>query len=218
MNVIKCLNDTKSRSLNCLTIFNYLTECTCSKKTYVDNFSFQINNTDLYANVNIDELANENITDIWNDVTAERVNDCLNRNDTFQWKCATRSTNWDLTRCNCIFYSQHHDTQGFIDTKLLFKGLDNFTIPVHDEAEHSQIHKENCHDNHCDTGNEFNKQKQNGNYSSNVYAFVPVFLSIYFISVYICWIFRNQIWSVCTYKKNEDDTIPLILVEELEIQ
>lgn len=216
MNAIQCLNNTEMKNLSCGKFDEYKIKCSSTNKSNVDTFAFQINTTDLYTN-NMDqnETNKNNSTENWNKLISEQVNDCLKRNDTYQWNCMANSTIGNLTDCNCYLNIANNDQKGDNNTQSLVSDISSIILPYNHEKNNSQIIKNNYQNNHFDTDSELNNTKQYEAYSTDLYSFVLIFLAIYFISVFICWIFRNQIRRMCTCQKNEDDTIPLTIAEQI---
>lgn len=89
MNILNCLNDTKTQQLICMSDLNPIVTCTCFEDEIENKISFDVNSTDVYTNISvfneIDGDGKENGS--FNHI--KKMHDCFELNNTNWWECRT---------------------------------------------------------------------------------------------------------------------------------
>lgn len=129
MSVFKCLNNSETQSLECLSEDGITSLCTYRKND--DESTFQILNDKLYLNSHISELNNTNLTDSWILDELLRINNCFNSDKKSIWNCKTMTQSPSYSYCFCCIFDDDLEVfDGYIATKSLYKGFDNMIFPT----------------------------------------------------------------------------------------
>lgn len=215
MNVAQCLNSSDTlRYLECKSEDGIISKCECNMKNdQKTEFLFNINNTDLYSNLNVNEVSNINITDTWYEGRPERMNDCFKYNETSYWICTTYSSAMNETYCRCLSSTNVSiDALGNVKTKSLYKGLEDIKFPIYVEP---KILTPVSHDNY---DRSVNIIRDDINHYTHV-NFNGIILLLLIFSI-ICslgllsWYYKDTILEKCRQK--HDDIEPLLFITELE--
>lgn len=219
--IVSCLNNTAFRDFSCFSDEGLTSTCNCYTVHNLRSTSFDVNNTDIYFKSDFDTGEEYGFDENKSFNHTTKIHTCFNLNSSFAWECVIRRKNVENSCCHCIDDASTHHIDGCILTKLLFKGLENFTFPVYqtiniddDYSEISvgqseKIPSHTVHDNNTDSI--FQNET-----SPNMYNYSLTFLclSILMIVIVILWILID--WIRFQYRKNKDDTIPLTLLTELD--
>lgn len=131
MNIFGCLNRTDISYLECISKDNLTSQCICIDNSD-DIFKFELLNTDVYNDLNINEVKNINLTDKWYTSNGERIEDCFRIDGWMEWNCKTWKPYLSNTWCVCFSNERmNYIASGDILTKFLYKGLEN--IPFSNE-------------------------------------------------------------------------------------
>lgn len=192
--------------------------CTCEKYNVHKTIIFQPDLNDLYRNVNVSEVNDVNKTDSWADIYPERINDCFRLHNPFEWRCITKSINWNLTQCYCLSVNgDQNAVEGNISTQSLFRGLDNFSFPIYQrEKNDSQTNLKICDDGYCKTIIHSAKTNHKEKFNINLNIFAVCFFFVCSILIFICWCLK--IYMHYKSFKSRDDMIQLKLMDECEIE
>lgn len=130
MAIVQCLENTENIRWDCYTENPTQSVCKCEKRGFTLK-TFHVKNSDLYKNLNIDEVENFQIYDDWYNYKPMRVNDCYKMQHPYYWLCTTYVRNSSETFCACYdIYDIALDKKGKIHTQSLYKGLDNIEFPI----------------------------------------------------------------------------------------
>lgn len=213
MEIVECLNDTKTVVLSCESTNITMSQCVCAKRPVENNIILTLKNTNLYLNPNTRNTPDMNITDYQYNDTIARINDCLRFDNVEFWNCRTELINSSQTFCWCYLKDGTISFQSYIPTKSLFKGLENFIFPI-DELE-IEITTDQTTDS--ETTRVFN-ESYNHNYLINDDAIALAFTLmplIILMVIFICWIFsKNKIPRKCFSAEND----LMNLISEIELQ
>lgn len=213
MNDIRdCLSDTKTQSLGCMSENGISSECTCMQEINGSENIFQITNINLYADSSIADMINFNNTDDWNDVYMQKMKNCFKLDLPFLWWCGTNSKNFNKTHCICYSSTNYLDwDEGFVATKSLYKGLENFTFPVIQKVNHKKPVKLINAFNNDDFTLQFDRENQYFEDSFGIAIFFMIGLIILFI------IFANLSKKNIFHRKeqkNDDETLLFELFDD----
>lgn len=229
MNVFKCLNQTNVSLLECISFNDLTSKCRCILKNSDDTIEFKLLKTDVYTNLNINEVKNLNLTDKWYTPNAERIDDCFRFDKRMQWICKTWAPYLNNTLCNCFSETDfNYIASGDIFTKSLYKGLENFTFPLitdHDLVGNNTVGRKHfvksVENSTFTNANEIFSKKEssltdnnnfNMGYTPITYASTYTFLFV-FCLILIILIFKNI--KRCKNSGVNDDIISFISFEEL---
>lgn len=191
MDILNCFEDPETVYLYCSLTNHYSTFCICEKHILNDSPSFLLNNTDLYATLNAHEINENNTIEIWNNSHPIRVDDCMKLRGVFDWGCVTKPRNFTLTRCACRTYDlDPYSAVGYIESKSLFKGLENFTFSFAHQNYYN-INQINLSDFERDNSNRYIEcdQEQNSIDTSRLKNSISLDFSVIYISLSILFAF-----------------------------
>lgn len=135
MNIAFCLKDADTRFLECGSAEHHKSRCTCYKRGY-GIFKFESLNSDIYKNLNINEINNINVTDKWYASQGQRINDCLQSDESTEWTCYTSEIDFNITLCECFSGKKsNYIASGDILTKSLYNGIDDITFAEYHELD-----------------------------------------------------------------------------------
>lgn len=146
-NVVHCLNDTETFGFSCMSKDKIKSWCQCQKYNNVGNYVFPINNTDLYSNS--DSKIDKNITNFQDGSPMQVNRNCFQFENNTHWECYTNPENISVSICLCCDQKSTtcYATDGYVDTILVYQGLENFTFPLRQrKAENNITHQINLHE------------------------------------------------------------------------
>lgn len=210
-----CLNDTETEYLSCRSFNNITTRCSCVKSGNHLLFGSHFDNKSVFSSLNNNETFQVNHTYNWYFLHAQIIQNCFHLNDTLIFKCKTLSTKLNETTCTCFSDDEQiqPDVIGNFSTNLLYQGLKDFILPPnHDVKNMSSKHhainqpKNDFSESNSELNPEFNP--------ASLYMFIFMsFVTLFFMMIWL--IFKNRLFFRKCYN-NDDDTIPLTLVAELD--
>lgn len=203
--ITKCLNDTKTESFICNSRDGISSRCDCGKFNNSGSYFFHINNTDLYSN--IDEIDDMNITQDIDNIPSQMNKDCYQLEDKIHWNCFTSMGDLSKTICHCCNWkSIRLHTKNYIDTKLVFRGLQNLYFPLKYQNEKNSI-SDSMHQNIT------NQESIDYQYSLiPLTTIIPIFIClIIFILVVISLILKNMKRYNCIKYSDKADDLSLLL-------
>lgn len=210
---MNCVNEEESVTFNCIANDKRTSVCYCSKKNHIHPSRFRMRNTDLYSNLNIADVSNVTLTENWEKGLPERINDCFDLNNGFYWTCSTVENNITHAHCRCYSLNGNiNDTSGFIDTKTLFKGLENFFMPLQHGKNAIASLDQIRHDENFPT---YEKKK---NFLEETSAFYIIFLFFLIIlSLFLVFVYYNcKYTSSCKFRKPKDISDLVLLFSSIE--
>lgn len=218
MNVTDCLNDIDTTELRCQSDDSVKSTCTCKKKNHKNHFQFDSSNSDLYLDWVDHDPPDMNLTDRWSAFTAGNVSVCIKENFPLSWNCTTDVKNLNLTFCYCFCDQiESFDSRSVIETKSLYKGLEDMIFPFHPEQEFKCMPDPMLHHLKCENSIEIDESIFYKFLTSTYFYAFFFMLTILLLIIAISWVLKDKIHLECQTKE-ENDIIPFIDMMELEIQ
>lgn len=215
--IAECLNDTRVRSISCLSRDGFSSKCNCENYQYRPINSFFVNNTNLYRHQNSNQTIESNITTS-DDVPLQIVKDCIElTGDWYYWDCTTMPRNLSKSFCLCsngekLFLTASHH----IDTKLLYNGLENTTFTPEENQYEEDYFLRNIPDRnkYQEIPIRYNNVDQKSIYALMTYVFLCLsllLLLLFFVYLIIEYLKRHNI------SKNEDKSPLLGLSDDYDV-
>lgn len=143
--IAECLSDKRINTIECVSDDGLISVCDCDDYNDRTIHCFYINNTDLYRYPKFNQAINSNTSSLQDDVPLQIVQDCMNLTGTnYFWDCQTQTNNLRKSTCICFDEERSYYTEfEFVDTKLLYNGLQGMVFAFEKNQDVNRNHSKN---------------------------------------------------------------------------